>query len=392
MDSGPRREPSSIRAANHPGWPLSLRRRVSPRVARPPRAMNGRCWRALLAVLVMCVGAGGLAAQTATSGGGSTTEEYRSQLPLGPVTGDAGTHRQLILSATSYRMTAGDRWSVSRSGTAAPPCRCAPHRTPTADLRGSPSRPATPTRCDARTIYSPGPPSRPGSACRTRPPARRHAAPPADATLPAVREPLWGGGVVRRHARPPLHRVQLCHHAVVHGARRSEVAAAEVEPHHRMAYRPIPTVMNVQPGEQFLVALEQLLERGQEQTLPEPPRTRQEVVHAFFLQPPEARRLVHVVAVLLPQLAERLYAYRQPPPAHRGPILSAPPPTTQTIPSIQVRRRRHTGCRSLRFPSTVQAGWHKTQEAAWVAGGMVVKGYWDHVIVLPERGRPPDSF
>lgn len=40
----------------------------------------------------------------------------------------------------------------------------------------------------------------------------------------------------------------------------------------------------------------------------------------------------------------------------------------------------------------VQAGWHKTQEAAWVVGGMAVKGYWEHVIVIPERGRPPIAY
>ena len=40
----------------------------------------------------------------------------------------------------------------------------------------------------------------------------------------------------------------------------------------------------------------------------------------------------------------------------------------------------------------VQAGWHKTQEAAWVAGGMAVKGYWERVIVIPEQGRPPIAY
>ena len=40
----------------------------------------------------------------------------------------------------------------------------------------------------------------------------------------------------------------------------------------------------------------------------------------------------------------------------------------------------------------VQAGWHKTQEAAWVAGGMAVKGYWERVIVIPESGRPPIAY
>ncbi|MDE0026789.1 MAG: hypothetical protein OXP69_20445, partial [Spirochaetaceae bacterium] len=68
-------------------------------------------WRPLLAVLlVMCVGAGILPGQSATAGDGAKAEEFRQQLPLGAVTGDAATLRQRILSATSYRMTAGDTY------------------------------------------------------------------------------------------------------------------------------------------------------------------------------------------------------------------------------------------------------------------------------------------
>ena len=74
--------------------------------------MSGSWWRALLTALVLCAGAGSLPAQTATAANGSTTEEFRQQLPLGSVTGDAGTLRQRILSATSYRMTAGDTYEL----------------------------------------------------------------------------------------------------------------------------------------------------------------------------------------------------------------------------------------------------------------------------------------
>lgn len=35
----------------------------------------------------------------------------------------------------------------------------------------------------------------------------------------------------------------------------------------------------------------------------------------------------------------------------------------------------------------LQAGWHKTREAAWTSG-LAVKGYWEHVVVIPEQGRP----
>ena len=75
-------------------------------------AMKGRWWRVLLAALALCLGAAGLTAQAGDTGPGSATEEFRQQLPLGAVTGDAGTLRQRILSATSYRMTAGDTYEL----------------------------------------------------------------------------------------------------------------------------------------------------------------------------------------------------------------------------------------------------------------------------------------
>lgn len=81
-------------------------------MSRPLRATNGRCWRLLLAVLALGAGAGSLPAQSAAAGGDSPAEEFRQQLPLGAVTGDAGTLRQRILSATNYRMTAGDTYEL----------------------------------------------------------------------------------------------------------------------------------------------------------------------------------------------------------------------------------------------------------------------------------------
>ena len=35
----------------------------------------------------------------------------------------------------------------------------------------------------------------------------------------------------------------------------------------------------------------------------------------------------------------------------------------------------------------IEAGWHKTYEAAWTSG-MAVKGYWEFVTAIPEQGRP----
>ena len=42
--------------------------------------------------------------------------------------------------------------------------------------------------------------------------------------------------------------------------------------------------------------------------------------------------------------------------------------------------------------SWIEAGWHKTREAAWTGGGMAVKGYWERAIVIPEQGRPPIAY
>ena len=61
----------------------------------------------------------------------------------------------------------------------------------------------------------------------------------------------------------------------------SEIAAAEAQPHHRMALRPVVARMDVEALEQLLAAFEQLLQRVEEQALAEPARSRQKVVRAF---------------------------------------------------------------------------------------------------------------
>ena len=85
-------------------------------------------------------------------------------------------------------------------------------------------------------------------------------------------------------------------------------AAAEVQTQHGMTNRPVPPVLDRQPLEQRFVALEQLLQRVQEQALAEASRTRQEIVLALVQQPADEVGLVHVVAVLFPYLAEGLQA------------------------------------------------------------------------------------
>ena len=127
-------------------------------------------------------------------------------------------------------------------------------------------------------------------------------------SLQQASESLWSGGVVRDHTGPAFDRVQLRHEVRLYVAGLLEIAAAEAEPQHRIAHRPIPLIVDGQPGKQWLVALEQFLERVQEQALAETPRTRQEVVRTLVEQPPDVSGLIDVVAVPLAQLAEGLNA------------------------------------------------------------------------------------
>ena len=69
------------------------------------------------------------------------------------------------------------------------------------------------------------------------------------------------GGVFRREAGPPLDGGELLGQARLHLVRPREVAAAEAQAHHGVANRPVPPAVDVEPGEQRLVALEQLLQR-----------------------------------------------------------------------------------------------------------------------------------
>ncbi|MDQ4075766.1 MAG: DoxX family membrane protein [Chloroflexota bacterium] len=40
----------------------------------------------------------------------------------------------------------------------------------------------------------------------------------------------------------------------------------------------------------------------------------------------------------------------------------------------------------------LEAGWHKVTDAAWVDGGMVLKGFWTGAIQVPADGRPAIAF
>ena len=113
------------------------------------------------------------------------------------------------------------------------------------------------------------------------------------------------GQVLGRHAQAPFGGGELLHHVRFEHSPLRETAAAEVEPHYGVAFRPVPAIVDMEPGELRLVALEQLLDGVQEQALTEPAGTRQEVVLAAVDQSRDVIGLVHVVAVALHAPRER---------------------------------------------------------------------------------------
>ena len=145
--------------------------------------------------------------------------------------------------------------------------------------------------------------------------------------------------VVGCNARLLLQVLQLECHVLVQRRGLGEAAAAEAQPYHRMPLGPIVAVVDVEPCEQRLVALEQLLQRVQKQALAEPPRPRQKVMCAPAEQPLDEGGLVHVVAVLLAQLAERLYPDRQSAPGHRAHLT---PSRCSPLPPDRALTRRTT--------------------------------------------------
>ncbi len=96
--------------------PAPIRRPLTARL-RPARA--GRALPALLAALALLAAAGALSAQaaegaagTAGAAGAGGNGQFRQQVPLGAISGDAQALRRRILSDTSYRMTAGDIYEL----------------------------------------------------------------------------------------------------------------------------------------------------------------------------------------------------------------------------------------------------------------------------------------
>ena len=116
--------------------------------------------------------------------------------------------------------------------------------------------------------------------------------------------------------------LQLRHHVLVKPPRFLVAPGAEVQSQDWMAHGPVPVVANLQPLEQRLVSLEQLLDRVQEQALAEAPRARQEIVLPFDHQPSQIGGLVDVVALCFPDLPESLHADRQSASGHERALLT----------------------------------------------------------------------
>ncbi len=127
--------------------------------------------------------------------------------------------------------------------------------------------------------------------------------------LQLVGEPFGSRCVVRRHAGPAFHGVQLCHEVCLHVPGCLEVAFAETQGQDGVTNRPVPVTVDVQTLEQRLVALEQFLAGVEEQALAKPPRARQEIVRTLIEQPPDVCGLVDIVAILLAEFAKGLNAY-----------------------------------------------------------------------------------
>lgn len=83
-------------------------------------------------------------------------------------------------------------------------------------------------------------------------------------------------------------------------------AIGEAQTNHRMLHLPVPLVVDIEPLEQRLAALEQAAQGVEQQALAEAPRPGEEVVAALFHQPMEHWRLVDIVVATLAQLVEGL--------------------------------------------------------------------------------------
>ena len=138
----------------------------------------------------------------------------------------------------------------------------------------------------------------------------QHRHPSSGAFVQLGDQPAEAGGgaaVAGGEAGALLDGLELRRHVLAQPVRVPEVAAAEAQPHHGGG-RPVPSVVDGEPPEQFLAALEQFLDGVQQQALAEAPGAGQEVLVSLVHQPSDPGGLVHVVAALFAELAEGLDA------------------------------------------------------------------------------------
>jgi len=103
--------------------------------------------------------------------------------------------------------------------------------------------------------------------------------------------------------------VQLTQYIIFQVLRRTDVSA-EAQADHRMPDRPVPVRVDVESPEQRLVALEQLLQGTDQQTLAKAAGAGEKVEPSLPDHLPDQGRLVDIVAALAPEIGERLIADR----------------------------------------------------------------------------------
>ena len=144
-----------------------------------------------------------------------------------------------------------------------------------------------------------------------------------------VVEALRAGLVTQLHSGAPANAVQLRSQVDMQVARALEVPLAEAKAHDGMTDGPVPALVGAQSLEECPIALEQLLQRVQEEALAEASRPRQKVMRPLLDKPQGKSGLVDITAAVLAELAERLDPYGQPAPdareTHARPIRNLNP-------------------------------------------------------------------
>ena len=106
----------------------------------------------------------------------------------------------------------------------------------------------------------------------------------------------------------PLRLLKLPHHRLMQIAGGREVAASEVEFHHRERDRPVPMLVDGQPLKEPLVAFEHFLDGVEQEALAEAARPREEIVLRAFDKISDVFRFVNVVIPVLSYFAKGLNA------------------------------------------------------------------------------------